>query len=578
MASLSHLRSSLTYPIAATLVLVTVVPVALVGLLLARYNREYLTTEEKRSLTRQASSLAAEASLFLNSHLTQLESTARALEAGGPVAVSAFESLLQDMAAQPGRAFVYLQILNARGEGAYVRSQMLDERAVADLESAATAAHHQALGGERVEDLLRDTAREHPARAVIALPLESATAGTWGALTGVLDLEPLASRFSDSSAAGLLMSLIDARGDVLVSSHPESRGRNLAELPLVRDFLRRPMRLTRIYEHSDSGPGEVLGSVAPVGAFGLGVLVERPTAEAFAPVRVMQQRTLAVTAVAALVALLIGFALSRRLIVPLQNLTDISTEIAQGNLTARATVEGHNEIARLGGNFNHMATSVEALVRRLKQALRQNQELFLETIRTVATAIDAKDPYTRGHSERVSSYSMVIGRYLELGQDELFQVRIAAILHDVGKLGIQDGILNKPGGLTEDEYRIMRQHPAIGAQIMAPIRMLKDIIPGIRNHHETWDGQGYPDHLREHDIPLVARIIGVADTFDAMTTTRPYQEAMELDFVLSRMRSMAGTRFDPRVVEALIKAVEAGDVTPPRPHQASATAATPEVS
>ena len=109
----------------------------------------------------------------------------------------------------------------------------------------------------------------------------------------------------------------------------------------------------------------------------------------------------------------------------------------------------------------------------------------------------------------------------------------------------------------------MRRHPDIGAQIMAPIRMLKDIIPGIRNHHETWDGRGYPDGLLGEEIPLVARIIGVADTFDAMTTNRPYQKAMSLDFVTAKLRELAGKKFDPEVVDSLLEAVAAGDITPP---------------
>jgi len=158
---------------------------------------------------------------------------------------------------------------------------------------------------------------------------------------------------------------------------------------------------------------------------------------------------------------------------------------------------------------------------------------------------------------------MAIARHLGLTQDEVFRVRTAAILHDVGKLGIRDGILNKPGGLTEEEFAVMRQHTAIGAQIMEPIRMLKEIIPGIRNHHETWDGNGYPDKLRGEEIPQVARIIGVADTFDAMTTNRPYQKAKTLEYVLDKMRAMSGSRFDPEVVNALLAAVAAGDVTPP---------------
>jgi putative nucleotidyltransferase with HDIG domain len=335
---------------------------------------------------------------------------------------------------------------------------------------------------------------------------------------------------------------------------------------LVRDFLTRPLALTSTYTNPlNPDAGEVLGSAAPVTSLGWGVILERPTSIAFAPVRVMQQRTLMVSAVAGLVALALGFVLSRRMIHPLQELANISSEIAEGKFNVRSKVEGRDEIAQLSSNFNDMAENIETLVRKLKHALRQNQELFLETIRTLAAAIDAKDPYTKGHSERVSAYSMAIARHLGLNFDDVFHVRIAAILHDVGKLGIKDGILNKPGGLTDEEYEIMRRHPDIGATIMAPISKLKTIIPGIRNHHETWDGNGYPDKLKGEEIPMVARIIGVADTFDAMTTNRPYQKAMTLEFVTDKMKAMAGTRFDPQVVHAFAAAVDAGDITPPSP-------------
>ena len=353
---------------------------------------------------------------------------------------------------------------------------------------------------------------------------------------------------------------------MVVSSAPSLRRASLAESPLIRDFLTRPLALTSTYTNPmNPDAGEVLGSAAPVPSLGWGVLLERSTSLAFAPVRVMQQRTLMVSAIAGLLALGLGFVLSRHLVRPLQDLAHISSEISDGKFSVRSEVHGDDEIAQLGSNFNHMAENIESLVRRLKHALRQNQELFLETIRTLAAAIDAKDPYTKGHSERVSAYAMAIARHLGLSFDDIFHIRIAAILHDVGKLGIKDGILNKPGGLTDEEYEIMRRHPAIGAQIMTPISKLKTIIPGIRNHHETWDGNGYPDKLAGEQIPMVARIIGVADTFDAMTTNRPYQKAMSLIYVTDKMKAMAGTRFDPVVVDAFSAAVDAGDIMPPEP-------------
>lgn len=564
MGLLSRLRSSLTYPIAATLVLVTVVPVALVGWRLAADNREHLTTVEKRFLSLEARGLAVEVAEFIGGHRIQLNSTVRGIEAGGSIDLSDFEDLLQDIASEPDRAFTYLQILDSRGRGTYVRSPALATETEQILSTAMSEAHAAALTGETVENLIPNLPQTDAAAAIFGFPLRSPTGGVWGSLTGSLDLSALERRFEESAVAGFIVTVFDDTGKVLVSSHPRLKGRDLSTSPLVRDLLIRPMHISSRYEHPVPGVArEALGSVAPVPGVGWGVLVERPTVEAFAPVRVMQQRTLVISAIAALVALGLGFALSRQLVSPLQSLAGISSEIADGNFAVRAEVNGKDELAQLAGNFNHMAGSIEALVRRLKHALRQNQELFLETIRTLAAAIDAKDPYTRGHSERVSSYSMAIARHLGLSQEEVFRIRTAAILHDVGKLGIRDGILNKPGGLTDDEFAVMRTHPTIGAQIMEPIRMLKDIIPGIRNHHETWDGKGYPDRMEGEDIPLVARIIGVADTFDAMTTNRPYQQAKTLEFVLDKMRAMSGTRFDPNVVDALLAAVDAGDVTPP---------------
>jgi len=566
MSFFRRFRSSLTYPIAATLVLVTVVPVASVGLLLARYNRQRLSDTEWQVLGRQAGSLADNIELFFNFHQTQLEVTAETLAVGGALDLRSCQSLLEDVAKRGthDQAYALLWIVDRSGEAAVVQAPDLPATGSSHLIDLLRQTHAKAIKGEPV--VMRNTPlpdAEAPI-AVFGYPLVDRRHRTWGTLGGAVDMANLQRGIRDTKYTGLIISVIDETGTVVFSSHPELQGKNLAESPLVSDFLRDPKLLTKIYPHPVPAlAGEVLGSAAPITSFNWGVVVERPAIDAFSTVHVMQQRTIVVSAVAAIVALCIGFALSRRLINPIQHLAGTTSEIAEGNLTVRADITGRDELALLAQNFNNMAGNIEALVRRLKHALRQNQELFLETIRTLAAAIDAKDPYTRGHSERVSSYSMAIARHYGMDQEEVFRVRIAAILHDVGKLGIRDSILNKPGGLTDDEFTIMRRHAEIGAQIMAPIRMLKDAIPGIRNHHESWDGRGYPDRLKGTEIPLVARIIGVADTFDAMTTTRPYQKAMELDFVIEKMKSMSGTRFDPEVITAFLAAVTAGDLTPP---------------
>jgi putative nucleotidyltransferase with HDIG domain len=566
MGLLKRFKSSLTYPIAATLVLVTVVPVLLAGWLFASYNREHLTTVEKLYLNRQAVSLASGVDHVFTSRSTYLESTARALAISAADDVESFEIFLSEMASEAGPSFAYLQILDRDGEGSFVYDPQLSAVAVELLSNLVRSLQDRALLGEPSPEFRLEFATDRSPWAILVYPLEAPGSGAWGSLAGVLDFAEIERGFSDNTFSGLFVSVIDDSGQVVLSSEPSMRGRSLDSSPLVRDFLTRPLALTSTYTHPlVSDAGEVLGSAAPVPSLGWGVVLERPTSIAFAPVRVMQQRTLMVSLVAGLLALGIGFAFSRRLIRPLQDLADISSEISEGKFSVRSDVAGDDEIAQLGTNFNHMAENIESLVRKLKHALRQNQELFLETIRTLAAAIDAKDPYTKGHSERVSAYSMAIARHLGFGFDDVFHVRIAAILHDVGKLGIKDGILNKPGGLTDEEYAIMRRHPDIGAQIMAPISKLKTIIPGIRNHHETWDGNGYPDKLKGEQIPMVARIIGVADTFDAMTTNRPYQEAMPLEYVTAKMKAMAGTRFDPKVVEAFAAAVHAGDIMPPEP-------------
>jgi putative nucleotidyltransferase with HDIG domain len=176
----------------------------------------------------------------------------------------------------------------------------------------------------------------------------------------------------------------------------------------------------------------------------------------------------------------------------------------------------------------------------------------------LAAAIDEKDPYTRGHSGRVAKYSTLIGQELGLPTDELDRLKISALLHDVGKIGVEDRVLKKPGALTPEEFELMKQHTVKGANIMRPVSQLKEMLPGIELHHEHMDGRGYPYGLQGPQIPLMARIIGVADTLDAMTTNRPYQTAMDLDYALGRIKALAGSKFDEAIVIALESAVKSG--------------------
>src|SRR6266404_3393270 len=191
-----------------------------------------------------------------------------------------------------------------------------------------------------------------------------------------------------------------------------------------------------------------------------------------------------------------------------------------------------------------------------------NRGMFLGTVKSLAAAIDGKDPYTRGHSERVSRFSMAIAQRLGLPDDEIEKIRISALLHDVGKIGIDDSILKKPSALTDEEYEIMKKHPQKGYKIMSQIPAMKEFLPGMYMHHEMVNGKGYPQGLKGDEIPMMGLIVSVADTFDAMTTDRPYQKAMEFDVALERIESFVGTRYDPAVVAALIEACKEGQIKP----------------
>lgn len=188
-----------------------------------------------------------------------------------------------------------------------------------------------------------------------------------------------------------------------------------------------------------------------------------------------------------------------------------------------------------------------------KKAEKELHELFLAALQCLTSAIEAKSPWTRGHSERVAGYAVSIGTQMGLADDELEKLRIAALLHDIGKIGTYDGILDKSGKLTDAEYAAIKQHPGKGAEMLAPIRQLHDIIPWVRGHHERFDGTGYPDGLKGEAIPLAARILAVADSFDSMTAERPYRTTPGRALALEDIQRHAGTQFDPKVVEVFLR-------------------------
>jgi putative nucleotidyltransferase with HDIG domain len=188
------------------------------------------------------------------------------------------------------------------------------------------------------------------------------------------------------------------------------------------------------------------------------------------------------------------------------------------------------------------------------------EEMFFQTAESLADAIEKRDPYTGGHTQRVTQYSLTTARYLRLKPAEMKWLKISAVLHDIGKIGIDDQILRKPDRLNPEEYKVIQRHADMGAEIIDHIKQLKNIIPGIKYHHEQLDGTGYPEGLKGEKIPIIAKIVAVADTYDAMTTDRPYRKGLNKELAIRELRRCSGTQFDQEVVEAFIKAYEAGEI------------------
>jgi putative nucleotidyltransferase with HDIG domain len=189
------------------------------------------------------------------------------------------------------------------------------------------------------------------------------------------------------------------------------------------------------------------------------------------------------------------------------------------------------------------------------------QVSFYETVRSLTNALEAKDKYTRGHSDRVARYAVAIGKGLGLSAEKLETLRTAAELHDIGKIAIGEAIISKKDRLSDEEYELVKQHPQRGVEILRPIRFLQPVLPFILHHHERFNGRGYPEGLRGQNIPLEARILNLADAFDAMTTQRPYNTPKTFAEALAQCRKEAGVSFDAECVKALVEFVEKQEKT-----------------
>ena len=250
-----------------------------------------------------------------------------------------------------------------------------------------------------------------------------------------------------------------------------------------------------------------------------------------------------------ILSILMGWIVAKGINRPLNRLILGVREVGRGNLDFKVLVKSKDEIEELAKAFNSMTDG-------LRNAQGKLQQYYLETVKSLAKAIEAKDFYTRGHSERVAQYAVAIAKRLNFSAEELQLMEDVCILHDVGKIGVPESILGKPGPLSDEEYEIIKKHPGIGEEILKNVEYLKPGLSVVSDHHERPDGKGYPRALKADEINILASIVSVADAYDAMTSDRPYRKALAQDKAVSLIRENVGTQFDERVVKAFIESLK----------------------
>jgi HD-GYP domain-containing protein (c-di-GMP phosphodiesterase class II) len=302
---------------------------------------------------------------------------------------------------------------------------------------------------------------------------------------------------------------------------------------------------------------------------GWGVIVQTDIATAYHTATVLRNQSVTVVAIVTALAIVLGFLFAGEISRPVQKLANGARRLASGDYGTRVDVKSGNEVGVLADAFNQMGEEIQKAILEIERRAAENKELFMGSIRMLANAIDEKDPYTRGHSERVAYYAACTAKHLGMSMEDVERVHLSGIIHDVGKIGIEDKILRKAAALTDEEYAIMKQHPTKGEHILEAVPLLKEKAGDGLMHHENVDGSGYPKGLTAEQIPLLGRIVSVADAFDAMTTDRPYSKAMTFEAAVARLKFLAGKKFDENCVDAFARAFRVGDVSPAKARRAS---------
>ena len=564
-------RLRLRHVLFAVLLFSGIIPLVISNVLLIRQNRERLEADERTELTQAADALSREMDEQLEDvrgRLAQIGGALLLAPGAEPIEVRLAQDWVGEYLGRFGASsdLVALWVLDVDGMGRRLGPRDLPAEVTEVRQVTFDRAREE---GETAYGFVVLPTRNEPV-ASVAVPVEPPAGGEPLVVEALvrLPLEEMVSRREQLEAqVGILLTGADGR--VLWSEGASPAAREALVASGATDTVS-PLSPAMTTEYPvvqpDGGSVRMLAQVVTVGDTGWAVAVQKPASAAFAAVDQMVWNALVATVL--LLAVALGFAViaARWVSRPIQRLAETSHEIAEGNFGRRVEAEGLSvELAELARDFNRMSAHVESYVERLRQAAQANRDLFIGSIRSFAAAIDAKDPYTRGHSERVAALARTIARHLQLPESQQQKIWIGALLHDVGKIGVEDQILRKVGQLTDEEYEQMKSHTVVGAEIMSSIDPLREMVPTIRWHHEAWNGRGYPDGKRGEEIPLPARIVAVADTFDAVTTNRPYQKAFSMDEAIGIITKLTGTRFDAKVVTAFLRAYENGEVRLPDP-------------
>jgi putative nucleotidyltransferase with HDIG domain len=575
---LTRLRSGrvrILWLVLGALLLVSALPIGLYHRQVLELSQEKLVDTERVQQTELTRSLAQEVQSFEFNVTQQLISQRQILALTGlidnvtdPVNEPKVTRLLENFVDSNRDSFIYLTAVGRDGKGTSASQGNFRAEQDPFVAKALQRAFVSCVQSVKFRSDPLALAPDNRPAFVIAVPLKDVNDNFTGMLAAVVSLDPIVRRLQDASVRGRSVFVVDHYGHLV--AHPDTKhfvpGEDLSDkfhLVATIKALPKDLRNTetvRFQEAEPKKPVEMVGTYSTFPEVDWAVIAERSLNEARADAGVteLNRQALAFVSVVVLVAILFGYFFAVGISTPIRSLAASTRAISRGEFHQRTPVAGAAEISELAENFNLMASDIEEYIERLKQAAEANRELFIGSIRMLAAAIDEKDPYTRGHSGRVAKYSMVIAQEMKLSAEDLDKLRIAALLHDVGKIGVDDRVLKKPGSLTPEEFEIMKTHTTKGANIMRPVSQLKEMLPGIELHHEHMDGRGYPYGLTGPQIPRMARIIAVADTLDAMTTNRPYQTAMDLEYALGRIKALAGSKFDESIVAALESAVKAG--------------------